>query len=785
MENMQIRSVAVLGAGVMGAQIAAHFANAGFSVYLYDLALDDDRPNKLANDAIQRLSKLKPAPLGDQQIIHQITPANYEKDIKKLKECDLVIEAIAERMDWKESLYLKIVGYLNDNAILVSNTSGLSINKLANILPKELRERFCGVHFFNPPRYMKLVELIPDRKTNPEILDYLETFLTTNLGKQVVRAKDTPNFIANRIGVFSMLSVFYHMEKLGLSFDEVDALTGTLIGHAKSATFRTLDVVGLDTMSHVIHTMAKGLSHDPWHKYFIQPKWLKKLTEQGALGQKSGSGVYKKEGKSILVLDLQTQTYRLADKTINETIQQIFAIKDLSERFKALATSDDKQAQFLWRIYADLFQYAAYHANEIAATVRDIDMAMRFGFGWDEGPFETWQKAGWQDICGLLNTAVNKKITMLDVELPEWALQCHNVYHQDTAYSPETNTYLERSDLPVYQRQLYPVRLLDETIRQAHTMFENEGVKLWTLGNKVAILSLKTKQNTFNAAAIEGVIEALDYAERHAKAVVIWPDQGTNFSYGADLHYFSKEVKKAADSASDIAGKFQQMCLTIRYCKIPVVAALRGLVLGGGCEVALHADCRVAAFETYIGLVEAGVGLLPAGGGSKEFAVKAFQNNPKDPMQKLNDYFKQIAMAEVSRSAIDAKVRDFLTEKDLIVMHTDEVLYVALTQAKAMSDCGYEPPAPPKLKVVGKVGIANFKAQLVNMREGNFISDYDYFIGEKVAEVLCGGDVEAMSSVDEQWMLARERDGFGELARQQKTIDRVEYTLKTGKPLRN
>ena len=785
MENIQVRTVAVLGAGVMGAQIAAHFANAGFSVFLYDLAVDDKTPNKLAEDALKRLTKLKPAPLGDNQVINSIKPANYQTDIEKLKECDLIIEAIAERMDWKESLYMRIVGHINDHAILVSNTSGLSINKLANILPKELRARFCGVHFFNPPRYMPLVELIPDNKTKPEILDYLETFFTTKLGKHVVRAKDTPNFIANRIGVFSMLSVFYHMSRLGLSFDEVDALTGRLIGHAKSATFRTLDVVGLDTMSHVIQTMTKSLSEDPWHRYFIEPTWLKALITKGALGQKTGCGVYKKEGKAIMVLDLQTQSYRLADKTANDTVKQIFAIKDLGERLAALSKSDDKQAQFLWAIHCDLFHYSAYHASDIAVTVRDIDMAMRFGFGWAEGPFETWQKAGWQLISGLIDTSIINKVAMSDVDIPEWVLQCGNVYHQDTAYSPEANTYLERSDLPIYERQLYPVRLLEETARQGHTMFENAGVRLWTLGDSIAILSLNSKQNTFNDEVIEGVQDALHYAEHHAKAVVIWPDHGSNFSYGADLGFFGKGVKQNPDNASNFAGMFQDMCLAVRYCNIPVIAALRGMALGGGCELALHADCRVAAFETYIGLVEAGVGLLPAGGGSKEFAYKAFKHNPADPMRKMSEYFKQIAMAEVSSSALDAKLRGFLCEEDLVVMHSDEILYVALAKAKAMSEFGYEPPVPPTFKVMGEAGIANFKTQLINMREGNFISDYDYFIGVKIAEVLCGGDIDTMSTVDEQWMLAREREAFGELARQQKTLERVEHTLKTGKPLRN
>jgi len=787
MDKLTIRKVAVLGSGVMGAQIAALFANAGFIVYLYDLVVDKNNPNKIVKEALKRLQKLKPAPLGDVECLNHIFPMNYEHDLEKLSTCDLVIEAIAERMDWKESLYIKVFPFINDTALFASNTSGLSINTLSKILPENLKARFCGIHFFNPPRYMSLVELTPNQKTSKDVLNYLESFLTTKLGKQVVRAKDTPNFIANRIGVFSMLSIFYHMKRLSLAFDEVDALTGTLIGHAKSATFRTLDVVGLDTMAHVIATMTEKLTDDPWHAFYQLPDWLKMLIDKGAIGQKAGCGVYQKKGKTILVLDLETGEYRESDKTINDTIKSIFEIKDPETRFTKLANTEDKQAQFLWAIYCDLFQYAAYHATEIASTIRDIDMAMRFGFGWSEGPFETWQKAGWQSITGLIDVSIKKERTMSDKPLPEWVLQCHDVYHQDTAYSPENNSYFTRSDLLVYQRQLFPVRLLNETKTISHILFENDGVKLWALDNQreIAILSFKSKKNTFNYDVMTGVIQAVQYAQKHVKAMVVWQDKGEHFSYGADLAYFSEEIKKDPAEAMAIVKLFQDMCLSIRYANIPVIVAVRGLVLGGGCELMMHADCRVAAFESYIGLVEAGVGLLPAGGGSKEFVYKAFLHDPKDPMKKLADYFKQLAMAEVSNSALDAKKRGFLAEEDSIVMHNDEILYVALAKAKVMSEVGYEPPVPPKIKVLGDTGIATFKSQLVNMREGNFISDYDYFLASKIAEVLCGGAVTAMSEVDETWLLACERNAFIELAQQEKTQARIKHTLITGKPLRN
>jgi 3-hydroxyacyl-CoA dehydrogenase len=785
MEYQQFRKVAVLGAGVMGAQIAAHLANAGLPVLLYDVVVGGEDKSALARKAIHHLLKLKPSPLGDPMLAQRITPCNYETDLSQLMACDFVIEAIAERRDWKESLYLQICGHLNDTCIFATNTSGLSIQQLATMLPLGLRERFCGVHFFNPPRYMPLVELIPSEYTQAKVLDHLETFLTTHLGKQVVRAKDTPNFIANRIGVFFMLSVFRHMEAFGLRFDEVDALTGPLIGHAKSATFRTLDIVGLDTMAHVIQTMTDHLSQDPWHGCYRLPEWLSYLIEQGYLGQKQGQGIYKKVGQSLYIFDRESKTYIPSDQGANATVQAIFAEKDLGKRFKALAAATDMQAQFLWAIYADLWQYAAYHSQEIAHTVRDIDMAMRFGFAWSEGPFETWQRAGGSSITALVDAAIYQGKTMCMAPLPLWVSQCHCFYQDDTAYAPETNSYLERRNLPVYHKQLFPLRLIQEMPATGHTMYENDGVRLWTLGDDIAILSFKSKKNTFNGSVITGVQQAIHYAEQHAKALVVWQSQGEHFSYGADLAFFGEEIKQDASRATAIVQEFQRMCLLMRYSRIPVIAAIRGLVLGGGCELVMHADARVAAFETYIGLVEAGVGLLPAGGGCKEFALKAVLHSPKDPMAKLSDYFRQIAMAEVSSSAIDAKKRGFLTDSDKIVMHPDEILFVAMAQAKLMSEMGYQPPVPSQFPAMGEAGIAMLEAQVLNLREGHFISTYDAEIASQVARVLCGGRLDTGSIVDEAWMLAREVEAFIELASNQKTQARIQHTLTTGKPLRN
>ncbi|MFC4526656.1 3-hydroxyacyl-CoA dehydrogenase/enoyl-CoA hydratase family protein [Dyella halodurans] len=785
---LRIRKAAVLGAGVMGAQIAAHLTNAGVETVLFDLPAKEGPKSGIALKAIANLQKLSPAPLADKNVAAAIIPANYDDDLGHLQDVDLVIEAIAERMDWKLDLYKKIASHLSKTAVIASNTSGLSINALAEALPEEMRHRFSGVHFFNPPRYMHLVELIPTRLTDKNVLEGLEAFLTTALGKGVVYAKDTPNFIGNRIGVFSMLATMYHTEQFKLGFDTVDALTGPAVGRPKSATYRTADVVGLDTMAHVIKTMADTLSDDPWHEYFKAPVWLQGLIAKGALGQKTGAGFYRKAGKDIVVIDVAKQDYRPSEQKASDEVSAILAIKDPAEKFGKLRASADPQAQFLWATFRDLFHYTAYHLGDIADTARDVDFAIRWGYGWKLGPFETWQAAGWQQVTGWIAEDIAAGKAMSRAPLPAWVTDGRTGVHgKEGSWSVASGSYKPRSQHPVYQRQLFPDPILGEKFDQGSTVWENDGVRLWTLGDDgVGIISFKTKMNTVNDYVLDGVQQAIDIAEQQLKAVVLW-QTGEPFSAGADLKGALGLLQAGKfDDFDKMVTNFQRTSMRIKHSLVPVVAAVRGLALGGGCEFQMHSARTVAALESYIGLVEAGVGLLPAGGGLKELAVRAAQANPEDPFEALKKVFETIAMAKVSGSAMEAKQLGLLRDSDVVVFNAYELLYVAKKVALSLAESGWRPPMPARaIPAAGDVGTATFKASLANLQEGYFASPHDVAIAARIADTLCGGQIERGSSVDEEWLLSLERKHFVELAKTEKTQARIAHTMTTGKPLRN
>ena len=807
MSRFQVKKVAVLGAGVMGAQIAAHLVNVRVPVVLFDLAAKDATgavaqgaaKNGIVTRAIDNLKKLKPAPLGDVADAVLIEQANYDDNLDKLAECDLVIEAIAERMDWKLDLYKKIAPHVAKHAILASNTSGLSITKLSEALPEALKPRFCGIHFFNPPRYMFLVELINTPTTQPQVLDDLEAFVTSTLGKGVVRAHDTPNFIANRVGIAGMLATLKEVEKFGLTPDVVDDLTGKKLGRASSGTFRTADVVGLDTMAHVVKTLQDNLNAetDPFYANFATPPVLAKLLELGNLGQKTKAGFFKKAGRDILRFDLKSGEYVPAGAKADEVYGRMLK-KPAGERLKLLRESEGPQGQFLWAILRDGFHYAAVHLADIAESARDIDFAMRWGFGMKQGPFELWQEAGWAQVAKWVQEDIDAGKALSSAPLPKWVFEgpvaeAGGVHTPEGSWSASQNKFVPQRRLPVHDRQLFPESVLGANAADASTAgttISDEGdVRVWTLDGEVLIASIHSKMHAISPDVAEALGAAVDLAEAEYKGLVIWsPDEV--FSVGADLQAMLPAFVVAGIGAVEGAEEeLQNVMLKIRYANVPVISAVRGMALGGGCELAIHSAKRVAAMESYIGLVEVGVGLIPGAGGLTYIARRAAENasasTGTDLLPFLTEGFTAAAMAKVGTGALDSKKLGYLLDSDVIVPNKDELLYVALQQAKAMADAGYRPPLRRTFRVAGRSGAATIKGQLVNMRDGGFISAHDFHIASLIANVVTGGDVDAGSLVTEEYLMTLERKAFCSLIVHPKTQERIMGMLSTGKPVRN
>ena len=800
MNRFNVRKVAVLGAGVMGAQIAAHLVNVRVPVVLFDLPAKEGPKSSIALKAIDNLKKIKPSPLGSAREASRIQAANYEEHLERLGECDLIIEAIAERMDWKRDLYGKIAGHVAPHAIVASNTSGLSITQLSEALPENLRPRFCGIHFFNPPRYMTLVELIATPSTDPQILDQLETFATSTLGKSIVRAKDTPNFIANRVGIAGMLATMTEANKFGLSYDVVDDLTGKKMGRASSGTFRTADVVGLDTMAHVINTLQTTLSPqtDPFYGNFGTPEVLQGLIKAGALGQKTKAGFYKKDGKTILRLDPATQQYVPSDGKADPMVERMLK-KPAAERLKLLRESTNPQAQFVWSILRDGFHYAAVHLATVADCARDVDCAMRWGFGMKQGPFELWQEAGWLQVAQWIKEDIEGGKALCAAPLPAWVFegpvaQAAGVHTPEGSWSPSQGRFVGVSALPVYARQLFPETVKGATpvepLKAGTQVFKNEEVRVWTLDGEVLIASITAKLHLISPAVTEGLTQAVELAETAYKGLVIWsPDEV--FSAGANLESLMPVYMKAGSKGiAPEEKKLQDLMLRIRYAQVPVVAAMRGLALGGGCELAIHCARRVAHMESYVGLVEVGVGLLPGAGGLTYIARRAAEmaaagNSGSDIFAFLKDAFTSAATAKVGTSALESRDLGYLLDVDVVVAHKDELLFVATHQARAMAESGYRPPPKALFPVVGRNGIATIEGQLANMRDGGFISAHDFHIAKLIAEVVCGGDVDAGSLVTEDYLMALERERFCSLLDHPKTQERIMGMLSTGKPVRN
>jgi len=748
--------------------------------------------------AVEGLKKLSPAPLGVPEDAALIQQANYEEHSELLRDCDLIIEAIAERMDWKLDLYTKIAPFIAPHAIVASNTSGLSITKLSDVLPEEIRHRFCGIHFFNPPRYMYLVELISTPATEPKILDQLETFVTTALGKGVVRAKDTPNFIANRVGIANMLSTMKEAETYGLSYDVVDDLTGKKLGRASSGTFRTADVVGLDTMAHVIKTLQDNLQDDPFYGSYATPAVLAGLMAKGALGQKTGAGFYKKVGKDILRLDPAKADYVPGGGKADEIVARMLK-KAPADRLKLLRESTNPQAQFLWAILRNGFHYAAVHLADVADSAREIDQALRWGFGMSQGPFELWQQAGWKQVAEWVKADIDAGKALSKAPLPAWVFDGPvatnaGVHTPEGSWSASQNKYLPKSTLPVYERQYFPEALFgsgaSDPLKSGTQEFKNDEVRVWSLDGEVLIASITAKLHLISPLVVEGLLKAVEIAEAKYKGLVIWSPDDV-FSAGANLEALMPVfMKSGAKGIAPEEKKLQDAMLRIRYANVPVVSAIRGMALGGGCELAVYSAKRVAAMESYMGLVEVGVGLVPGGGGLTYIARRAAEmaaagNANADIMKFATDGFTAAATAKVGTSAIDSRKIGYLLWSDVIVPNKDELLYVAIQQAKAMYESGYRAPAKSVFPVAGRNAIATIKAQLVNMRDGGFISAHDFHISALIADVVCGGDVDAGSMVNEDYLMALERKHFCGLLEHPKTQERVMGMLSTGKPVRN
>ncbi|HWI84167.1 3-hydroxyacyl-CoA dehydrogenase/enoyl-CoA hydratase family protein [Ramlibacter sp.] len=799
MQRFQVRKVAVLGAGVMGAQIAAHLVNVRVPVVLFDLAAKDGPKNGIVARAVEGLKKLKPSPLGVPEDAALIGQANYDEHLEQLRDCDLIIEAIAERMDWKLDLYRRIAPFVAPHAIVASNTSGLSIGKLGEALPESIKPRFCGIHFFNPPRYMYLVELIGTPATEPAILDQLEAFVTSGLGKGVVRAKDTPNFIANRVGIAGMLSTMREVEKFGLTYDVVDDLTGKKMGRASSGTFRTADVVGLDTMAHVIKTLQDTLSAetDPFYASFATPEVLKTLIEQGHLGQKTKAGFYKKVGRDVLRFEPESGEYVPAGAEADEVYARMLR-KPAGERLKLLRESKGPQGQFLWAILRNGFHYAAVHLAAIAQTARDVDFALRWGFGMKQGPFELWQEAGWLQVAQWIQEDIAAGKALSDAPLPDWVFsgpvaEAGGVHTPQGSFNPTTGRFEPRRLLPVHARQLFPETVLGSRApgfaTAGTTIHEDAGIRLWTLDGEVLLASLKTKMHAISPEVAEGLQQAIDLAEQQYQGLVIWSGDDP-FSVGADLQALMPAFAAVGVSAIDDAEQFlQQTMLRMRYASVPVITAIRGMALGGGCELALYASKRVVAMESYIGLVEVGVGLIPGGGGLTYIARRAAEQQArtthKDLLPFLTEGFTAAAMAKVGTSALESRKLGYLLDDDIVVPNKDELLFVAISEAKAMFAAGWRPPLRRQFVVAGRSGKATIQGQLVNMRDGGFISQHDFHIASLIAHVVTGGDVDGGTLVSEEYLMALERQAFCSLVTNPKTQDRIMAMLSTGKPLRN
>jgi len=802
MSNRRINKVAVIGSGIMGSGIACHFANIGVEVLLLDiiprelndkekakgLTLEDKVVrNRLVNDALTTSVKSRPAPLYHIDFANRITTGNLEDDISKVKDVDWIIEVVVERLDIKKMVFDNLEKHRTPGTLITSNTSGIPIKFMNEGRSDDFKKHFCGTHFFNPPRYLKLFEIIPGPDTSSEVLDFLGGYGEKFLGKTTVIAKDTPAFIGNRIGIFGIQSLFHLVKDMGLTIEEVDKLTGPVIGRPKSATFRTVDVVGLDTLVHVANGIYENCPEDEEHEVFKLPTFIDTMMENKWLGSKSGQGFYKKvkgaDGKSeILGMDLETLEYRKGTRAKFATLELTKSVDKVVDRFKVLVAGKDKAGEFYRKSFGSMFAYVSKRIPEISDELFKIDDAMKTGFGWEHGPYQIWDavgvKAGVQLIKGL-----GKEPAAWVTEMIEAGV--------DSFYTVKDGaTYYY--DIPQKKYLKIPGQdsfIILDNIRKSSEVFKNSGVVIEDLGDGILNCEFQSKMNSIGGDVLAGLNKAIDLAEKDFDGLVIG-NQGANFSVGANIGMiFMMAAEQEYDELNAAVKYFQDSCMRLRYSSIPTVVAPHGMTLGGGCEMTLHSDRVVAAAESYIGLVEFGVGVIPGGGGSKEMALRASDTFNKGDVElnTLQEHFLTIGMAKVSTSAYEAYDLDILKKgKDIVVVNRDRQIATAKAVARMMADRGYTKPVMRKnVKVLGKQALGMFLAGTDSMEDSNYISAHDHKIANKLAYVMAGGDLSEPTLVSEQYLLDLEREAFLSLCGERKTLERLQHMIQKGKPLRN
>jgi len=784
-----IKKVAVLGSGVMGSRIACHFANIGMQVLLLDIVpkdADAKSRNKLVNDALTAALKSNPSPIYSKSLAKNISTGNFEDDMPKITDCDWVIEVVVERLDIKQKVFEQVEQFRKAGTLITSNTSGIPIHLMAEGRSEDFRKHFCGSHFFNPPRYLKLLEVIPTKETSQEVIDFLLHFGEKYLGKTTVLAKDTPAFIGNRIGVFSIMSILHYAEKTGISIEEVDKLTGPVIGHPKSATFRTSDVVGLDTMVHVANGLSQGVPNDEAKDLFQIPEFVTKMVANNWLGSKSGQGFYKKDkvnGANVFsTLDLKTLEYQPSKKVKFPSLETTKTVDKLSDRMKVLFAAKDKAGEFYRAIFYQLFAYASNRIPEITDDLYKIDAAMNAGFGWETGPFEKWDALGVEATLKAMEADNLKPAQWVYDMLAGGATSFYKIEDGKKLYY----------DIPSKTYKIIPGTeefILLDNIRATNTIWKNSGITITDLGDGIINLEFHTKMNTIGGEVIEGINKAITLAEQNYKGLVI-SNEGANFSAGANVGMiFMMAVEQEFDELNMVIKAFQNTMMRIRYSSIPVIAAPHQMALGGGCELCLHADKVVAHAELYMGLVEFGVGLIPGGGGTKEFALRLSDELQEGDIEMNNfrDRFLTIGQAKVSTSATEAFELGYLKKgRDMVVVSRNRVLAEAKKQCLTMAEEGYTQPVPRKdIRVLGKSALGLGYVGANTMFSGNYISEHDVKISQKLAYVMAGADLSQPTLVSEDYLLNLEREAFIQLCAERKTLERIQSILTGGKVLRN